>query len=579
MTAIARPRTCATITAQQSSSRRRKDHAAYEEKRKSFRSRSTSSPPLGSSAPDDGSADVFEALGPRCRGRGIREPASLWRHRQGRGCQGRRRRDRSQAHRLHPLLGRLCRRRHRRERRVDEAGARFRLAAQPRRALRERRERARARHARAFASAQVADEARRRQVSEDQLGTGDQRGRRQAPRAEEGIGARRRVLGRQLEAQQRAGVPDAQVRVVLGHEQLRPPGADLPLDHGRRRSQHLGLRRDDQLVQRHAEHEVRDVHRQQRGRSAPGVDAAHAAREGDRREDDRRRSALHAHRGEGRRIRAHPLGQRHRLRVRHAPSHLQERLGGQGVHPRPRLRHGQGQGRSDGQVDARQGRGSLRRARGAGLQGRRDDGEEPAVDGRVVHGPDAAHDRQRGRARIVHPAARARQRRRGRRRHQHLPRPRQRAGRDRRRPEPGLAAGLLRRRGGRVEALRRGLGRGLRMDQEAVRRRHDGEARHDGVALDRRRPREERPHRPGSEPARARLLGTCAEQPDARQGNGRGDEEARPPGRHRPLSVGDRRDGGDGAQGRRLPVAGVARNSRRRARSPRRTARCSGASA
>jgi formate dehydrogenase major subunit len=79
----------------------------------------------------------------------------------------------------------------------------------------------------------------------------------------------------------------------------------------------VGLRRDDQLVQRHAEHEVRDVHRQQRGRSAPGVDAAHAAREGDRREDDRRRSALHAHRGEGRRIRAHPLGQRHRFRVRH----------------------------------------------------------------------------------------------------------------------------------------------------------------------------------------------------------------------------------------------------------------------
>ena len=73
-------------------------------------------------------------------------------------------------------------------------------------------------------------------------------------RAEEGVGSRRRVLGRQLEAQQRAGVPDAQVRVVLGHEQLRSPGADLPLDHGRRRSQHVGLRRDDQLVQRHAEH-------------------------------------------------------------------------------------------------------------------------------------------------------------------------------------------------------------------------------------------------------------------------------------------------------------------------------------
>ena len=269
---------------------------------------------------------------------------------------------------------------------------------------------------------EVADEARRRQVPEDQLGAGDQRGGRQAPRAEKGIGAGRRVLGRQLEAQQRAVVPAPQVRVVLGHEQLRPPGPDLPLDDGRRRSQHLGLRRDDQLVQRHAEHEVRDVHRQQRGRSAPGVDAAHAAREGNRREDDRRRSALHAYRGEGRRIRAHPFGIRHRVPVRHAVSHLQERLGGQAVHQRPRLRDGKGQGRRDGQVDSRQGRGSLRRARGAGFEGRRDDGEEPAVDRRMVHGPDAAHDRQRDRARVVHPPARARQRRGGGRRHQHLPR-------------------------------------------------------------------------------------------------------------------------------------------------------------
>jgi formate dehydrogenase major subunit len=50
-------------------------------------------------------------------------------------------------------------------------------------------------------------------------------------------------------------------------------------------------------------------------------------------------------------------------------------------------------------------------------QGRRDDGEEPAVDRRVVHGPDAAQHRQRDRPRVVHPAAGARQRRRRRRRH------------------------------------------------------------------------------------------------------------------------------------------------------------------
>ena len=305
--AIARPRTSATTTAPQSS-RRRKDHAADQEKRKV----SAAGPRLrrlsGAPAPDDGPADVFEALGPRCRGRGVREPASLRRHRQGRG--GRRTprpQDRSQAHRLHALLGRLRGRRDGRERRVDAAGAGVRLAAQPRRALREGRVACASTGCTSIRSPEDADEARQRQVPEDQLGPGDQRDRRQDARAQEGIGSRRDLLGRQLEAQQRAGVPAAQVRVVLGHEQLRPPGADLPLDDGRRRSQHLGLRRDDQLVQRHAEHEVRDVHRQQRGRGAPGVDAAHAAREGDRREDDRRRSALHAHGGEGRRVRAHPL--------------------------------------------------------------------------------------------------------------------------------------------------------------------------------------------------------------------------------------------------------------------------------
>ena len=123
---------------------------------------------------------------------------------------------------------------------------------------------------------------------------------------------------------------------------------------------------------------------------------------------------------------------------------LQERLGRQEVHPRPRLRHGQGARGSPRQVDARQGPGGLRRRRGDRSQGRQDDGREPAEHHRLVHGPDPAHDRQRRRPRLVHPAARARQRRRQRRRRQHLPRPRQRAGRDRRRPEPRFAAGLLR---------------------------------------------------------------------------------------------------------------------------------------
>ena len=48
-------------------------------------------------------------------------------------------------------------------------------------------------------------------------------------------------------------------------------------------------------------------------------------------------------------------GSRHPVPVRHAVPHLQERLGRPEVHQRPRLWHGQGQGRRDGQVDARQG--------------------------------------------------------------------------------------------------------------------------------------------------------------------------------------------------------------------------------
>ena len=54
------------------------------------------------------------------------------------------------------------------------------------------------------------------------------------------------------QAQQRAVLPAAQVGEPVGQQQLRPPGAHLPLHHGRRRGEHVGLRRDDQFVQRHA---------------------------------------------------------------------------------------------------------------------------------------------------------------------------------------------------------------------------------------------------------------------------------------------------------------------------------------
>ena len=209
-------------------------------------------------------------------------------------------------------------------------------------------------------------------------------------------------------------------------------------------------------------------------------------------------------------------------------------------------------------MDARQGRGSLRRARSAGLQGRRDDGEEPAVDGRLVHGPDAAHDRQRDRPRVVHPAARARQRRRL------------------RAAAPTSSAATTTCRARPTSARTR-----TRCPATTASRRARGSTTRRSGASTTSGSRSSTPtgmmEKPGMTVSRwidgvlekndlidqgpnlraHGVLGPRAEQPDARQGDGRGDEEARPAGRHRPVSVGDRGDGGDGAQGRRLPAAGV----------------------
>jgi anaerobic selenocysteine-containing dehydrogenase len=110
---------------------------------------------------------------------------------------------------------------------------------------------------------------------------------------------------------------------------------------------------------------------------------------------------------------------------------------------------------------------------------------------------------------------------------------------------------------GLVGALGQGLERRPRVADEAVRLAgDDGQARHDGIALDRRRDGEERRDRPGLEPARGHLLGTCAELADARPRHAEGDGEARPDGRGRSVPVGERGDVRQGAQGRRLPAAG-----------------------
>ena len=183
-------------------------------------------------------------------------------------------------------------------------------------------------------------------------------------------------------------------------------------------------------------------------------------------------SALHPHRGEGGRVRAHPLRHRHSRSCSAMLYHIFKNGWEDKKYINDRV-YGMDEVKAD--VMAKWTPDKVEEACGvpeaADVQGCGDDGQEPAVDAGVVHGPDPAHDRQRDGAGLLHRAAGAGQRRRLRRRRQHLPRPRQRAGRHRHRPQPGFAAGLLRHRRRLVAPLRQGLGRGLRVDQGPLRKR------------------------------------------------------------------------------------------------------------
>ena len=159
-----------------------------------------------------------------------------------------------------------------------------------------------------------------------------------------------------------------------------------------------------------------------------------------------------------------------------------------------------------------------RRPRRTVLQGRRDDGREPAVHARLVHGPDAAHDRQRDRARLVHRAARARQRRRV-----AAAAPTSSAATTTCRARPTSARTPIRcpattasPKAPGSTSPRSGASTTSGSRSSFALAGDDGQARHDGVALDRRRAREERADRPGPQPARPVLLGPCAELADAR---------------------------------------------------------------
>jgi hypothetical protein len=247
---------------------------------------------------------------------------------------------------------------------------------------------------------------------------------------------------------------------VLGLEQLRPPGAHLPLDHGRRRSQHLGLRRDDQLLQRHATSRRRSFFIGSNAAEAHPVAMQHdPARQGERREDDRRRSALHPHGG---------ARDQH---VRFRPGTDIPLIWGMLWHifengwedqeyiNAARLRHGRSARKS------RSGRRTWSRTSPACPETSSSEVAQTMAENRpgTIVWCMGGTQHTIGNATTCAPtaaAAGAGQHRQGRRRRQHLPRPRQRAGRDRRRPEPGQPARLLRPRRCRLDPLGPGLGRG-----------------------------------------------------------------------------------------------------------------------
>ena len=389
----------------------------------------------------------------------------------------------------------------------------------------------------------------------DQLGPGDQRDRRQDARDPRELRARLGLLARLGQAQQRAGLSVPQVLCLLGLEQRRPSGADLSLDHGRGCGEHLGLRRDDQQLQRHPQlaRHLRD--RRQSRRGAPGRPAAHAEGQGaEQRALHRVRPALHPDRGPRGRVRPLPAGHRRGADLGHPLACLRERLGGQGVHPPARLGHGPDQGRGR-QVEPGGDRAGHRRSGLAAQAGRAHAGQQPPLHHHLVHGRHPAHQRQQQHARLLRVGLGARHDRHPGWRRQHLPRPRQRAGRDRsRRPVPH-AAGLLRHQDWLLEALGPGLGRRLRLPARPFRQQGaDGVQGHPGVALVRPGARSQGEHRPARQPPGHGVRRSRAELPDPAAGHEEGDGEARPPGRDRSLS--DHDGGHAGPAERHLPAAG-----------------------
>ena len=487
---------------------------------------------------------------------------------------------RSASHRLHALLGRLRGRRRRRERRVDAAGAGVRFAAEPRRALREGRVDPRARSRRA--PAEVADEARQRQVPEDQLGAGDQRGRRQArwrsarnrgPDAVFWVGSSKHsneqsYLLRKFVSYFGSNNCDHQARIchsttVAGVANTWGYGA-MTNSYNDMQNTKCALYIGSNAAEAHPVSMLHMLHAKETGakmivvdprftRTAAKADYYVRIRSGtdiaflfgvlyhifkNNWQDDK---YIHDRVYGMDKVKADVMAKWTPDKVRGSDCGVPEaavyKVAEMMAKNRPstlvwcmgQTQHSIGNAFVRASCILQLALGNIGVSGGGANIFRGHDNVQGATD--IGPNPDS------------------------------LP------------GYYGVADRL-------VEALRRGVGRRLRVDQEAVRvAGDDGKARHDGVALDRRRAGEERADRPGQQPARTRLLGPCAEQPDARQGNGRGDEKARRPRRHRSVSVGDRGDGGDGAQGRRLSAARGTQLETSGQRARRRTARCSGASA
>ena len=150
---------------------------------------------------------------------------------------------------LHPLLGRLFGDRQGRERRVDRPGAGLRQPDQSRIALLQGRGGSRRRAERAPLA--LSGEARGRPMDPHFLGSGHRRDRRQAAGNSREVGTGLGLLARLGQVHQRGRLSQPQARRLLGNQQLRSSGAHLPFHHGHRRRQYLGLRRDDQQLQRY----------------------------------------------------------------------------------------------------------------------------------------------------------------------------------------------------------------------------------------------------------------------------------------------------------------------------------------